>query len=109
MEQRRWVNQTQPQTLQIAVFLLYLTAVFSLIDMVRFHKFLVGSYELDPRNVGYVTKETAPDIIAKAYREALALATETGTVTKETAPRIFGKAEAEASALLAKAKEKGFQ
>jgi len=39
MEQRRWVNQTQPQTLQIAVFLLYLTAVFSLIDMVRFHYF----------------------------------------------------------------------
>jgi len=39
MEQRRWVNQTQPQTLQIAVFLLYLTAVFGLIDMVRFHYF----------------------------------------------------------------------
>ena len=39
MEQRRWVNQTQPQTLQIAVFLLYLTAVFGLVDMVRFHFF----------------------------------------------------------------------
>jgi len=59
--------------------------------------------------IGYVTKETAPEIIAKAYREALALATETGTLTKETAPRIFAKAEAEASALLTKAREKGFQ
>jgi hypothetical protein len=39
MEQRRWVNQTQPQTLQIAVFLLYLTAVFGVVDMVRFHYF----------------------------------------------------------------------
>jgi hypothetical protein len=31
METRRWVNQSQPQTLQIAVFLLYLNAVFGLI------------------------------------------------------------------------------
>ena len=31
MEQRRWVNQTQPQTLQIAVFLLYAQAVFALL------------------------------------------------------------------------------
>jgi len=59
--------------------------------------------------IGYVTKETAPDIIAKAYREALALAVEAGEVTKESAPVIFGKAEAEANAVLAKAKEKGYQ
>src|SRR5947208_16341757 len=39
MEQRRWVNQTQPQTLQIAVFLLYLTAVFNFIDLLRIHAF----------------------------------------------------------------------
>ena len=29
METRRWTNPTQPQTLQIAVFLLYINAVFS--------------------------------------------------------------------------------
>ena len=31
MEQRRWVNQTQPQTLQIAVFLLYINGAFTLL------------------------------------------------------------------------------
>jgi hypothetical protein len=29
MQTRRWVNQSQPQTLQISVFLLYFNAVFS--------------------------------------------------------------------------------
>ena len=29
METRRWTNPTQPQTLQIAVFLLYMNAVFT--------------------------------------------------------------------------------
>lgn len=59
--------------------------------------------------IGYVTKETAPEIIAKAYREALALAVEAGEVTPESAPVILGKAEAEANAVLTKAKEKGYQ
>ena len=58
--------------------------------------------------IGYVTKETAPDIIAKAYREALAIAVEAGEITKESAAVIFGKAEAEANAVEAKAKEKGY-
>src|SRR3954453_4533913 len=31
MEQRRWVNQTQPQTLQIAVLLLYFNGIINLI------------------------------------------------------------------------------
>jgi len=31
METRRWTNPTQPQTLQIAVFLLYANAVFGLL------------------------------------------------------------------------------
>lgn len=31
METRRWLNQSQPQTLQIAVFLLYFRAVFTLL------------------------------------------------------------------------------
>jgi large subunit ribosomal protein L10 len=59
--------------------------------------------------IGYVTKETAPEIIAKAYREAMSLAVEAGFMTPETAPRILAKAEAEAAALAAKAKEKGYQ
>jgi large subunit ribosomal protein L10 len=59
--------------------------------------------------IGYVTPETAPDILGKAYREALGLAVEAHYVTEESAPRILGRAEAEAAALLAKAKEKGFQ
>jgi large subunit ribosomal protein L10 len=59
--------------------------------------------------IGYVTKETAPDIIAKAYREAISVAVEAGYIAPETAPRILAKAEAEANALLAKAREKGLQ
>ncbi len=31
METRRWTNPTQPQTLQIAVFLFYISAVFSVL------------------------------------------------------------------------------
>ena len=31
METRRWTNPTQPQTLQIAVYLLYIDAVFSVL------------------------------------------------------------------------------
>ncbi len=31
MEQRRWVNQTQPQTLQIAVLLLYFNGIITLV------------------------------------------------------------------------------
>jgi len=32
METRRWTNPSQPQTLQVAVFLLYINAVFSLLQ-----------------------------------------------------------------------------
>ena len=39
MDSRRWVNPTQPQTLQVAVFLLYLTALFQFVDMLRLHYF----------------------------------------------------------------------
>jgi len=35
MQTRRWVNPTQPQTLQIGVFLLYFNAVFGLLDFLR--------------------------------------------------------------------------
>ena len=58
--------------------------------------------------IGYVTKDTAPEIITKAYREALALAVDAGIVTAESAPLILAKAEREANAVLAKAKEKGY-
>ncbi len=33
MERRRWVNPAQPQTLQIAVFLLYINAAFDIFRM----------------------------------------------------------------------------
>ncbi len=59
--------------------------------------------------IGYVTKETAPELIGKAYREAVSLAVEAGYITPETAPRILAEAEAEASALTAAAKEKGLK
>jgi hypothetical protein len=44
MESRRWLNPTQPQTLQIAVFLLYLNGVFTLLFGGIFYAFglLVG-------------------------------------------------------------------
>jgi large subunit ribosomal protein L10 len=58
--------------------------------------------------IGYLTADTAPEIIAKAYREAFALAVEVGELTPETTSMIFGKAEAEANAILSLAKEKGY-
>jgi hypothetical protein len=39
MESRRWTNQGQPQTMQIAVFLLYANAVFLVFDMLRYSVF----------------------------------------------------------------------
>ena len=36
---RRFLNPAQPQTLQIAVFLLYINAVFSVFNMLRFDYF----------------------------------------------------------------------
>jgi len=59
--------------------------------------------------IGYMTKETAPLIIGKAYREAIAVAVKAGFMTPETAPRILAQAEAEAAALEAMAKEKGLK
>ena len=59
--------------------------------------------------IGYVTKETAPDILARAYREALSLQVEGGFLDAETAPIIFGRAEAEAASLTAAAKAKGLK
>lgn len=35
VDSRRWVNQGQPQTLVIACLLLYLNAVFALLDLLR--------------------------------------------------------------------------
>lgn len=80
------------------------------IDLEKYRQSLLESYA-SARGlaivIGYITKETAPEILARAYREAMSLAVEAGFLTKETAPLIFGKAEAEAAALTAKAKEKG--
>ncbi|HYB44966.1 MAG TPA: 50S ribosomal protein L10 [Nitrososphaerales archaeon] len=81
------------------------------IDLEKYRQSLMEAYSSSRGLaviIGYVTKETAPEIIAKAYREAMSLAVEAGFMTPETAPRILAKAEAEASALMAKAREKGF-
>jgi large subunit ribosomal protein L10 len=81
------------------------------IDLEKYRQSLMEAYSSSRGLaivIGYVTKETAPEIIAKAYREAMSLAVEAGFMTPESAPRILAKAEAEASALMAKAKEKGF-
>jgi large subunit ribosomal protein L10 len=82
------------------------------IDLEKYRQSLVDAYASSRGLaivIGYVTKETAPDILARAYTEAMSLAVQAGFLTKETAPMIFGKAEAEAAALTAKAKEKGLQ
>jgi hypothetical protein len=42
-ETRRWINQSQPQTLQIAVFLLYINAVFAFLGL---RLLLVAGYGL---------------------------------------------------------------
>ncbi len=80
------------------------------IDLEQYRKSLVNAYTSSRGLaiiIGYVTKETAPDVLAKAYREAMALAVEAGFMTKDTAPMILGRAEAEAAALTAEAKKKG--
>lgn len=82
------------------------------IDLEKYRQNLLSGYASSKAlavYIGYLTPETAPEIIAKAYREAFALAVEVGEVTPESAPAILGKAQAEADALLAKAKEKGYQ
>jgi large subunit ribosomal protein L10 len=81
------------------------------IDLDKYRENLVQGYTSSKALaifIGYVTKETAPEIIAKAYREALAVAVEAGELTPDSAPVILAKAEAEANAVLAKAKEKGY-
>ncbi len=80
------------------------------IDLEKYRQDLMDAYSSSRGLaifIGYVTRETAPEIVAKAYREAMSLAVEAGFLTKETAPMILARAEAEAAALTAKAKEKG--
>jgi large subunit ribosomal protein L10 len=82
------------------------------IDLEKYRQSLLGAYASSrglALVIGYVTKETAPDILARAYREAMSLGVAAGYVTKETASMILAKAEAEAAALTAKAKEKGLK
>ena len=80
------------------------------IDLEKYRQSLLEAYSSSRGlaiAIGYVTKETAPDILGRAYREAISLAVESGFVTKETAPMILGRAESEAAALTAVAKQKG--
>lgn len=82
------------------------------IDLDKYRADLISGYNSSRAlavYIGYVTKDTAGEIIARAYREALALAVEVGELTSDSAPLILGRAEAEANALLSKAKEKGYQ
>ena len=81
------------------------------IDLEKYRESLVTGFASSKAvavYIGYLTADTAPEIIAKAYREAFALAVEVGELTPETTSMIFGKAEAEANAILALAKEKGY-
>lgn len=50
-------------------------------------------------NIGFMTSETLPLLLTKAYREAMALATEAGILTAETVGPVLAKASAEADAL----------
>jgi large subunit ribosomal protein L10 len=81
------------------------------IDLEKYRESLVTGFVSSKAlavEIGYLTTDTAPEIIAKAYREAFALAVEVGELTPETTAMIFGKAEAEANAILALAKAKGY-
>lgn len=55
-------------------------------------------------NIGYVSKETAAQVIALAYMKALAVAIEASYVTKETLPYLLRKAHVEALLLQSAAK-----
>ncbi|MBI3116543.1 MAG: 50S ribosomal protein L10, partial [Thaumarchaeota archaeon] len=82
------------------------------IDLEKYRASLLEGYSSSRGlaiEIGYITKDTAPLIIAKVYREALTLAVQSGNLTKESAPLILARVEAEANALQAKAKEKGYQ
>jgi len=82
------------------------------IDLEKYRQSLVEAYTASRGlaiAIGYMTAETALEIIGKAYREAVAVAVGAGYITQETAPRILARAEAEAAALEAKAKERGLQ
>ncbi|HYC27042.1 MAG TPA: 50S ribosomal protein L10 [Nitrososphaerales archaeon] len=82
------------------------------IDLEKYRQSLLDAYSSSRGLavfIGFVTKETAPDILAKAWREAMSLAVAAGFLSKETAPMVLGKAEAEAAALIAAAGEKGLQ
>lgn len=46
METQRWINRSQPQTLQIAVFLLYMNAVFSLIFGQHYDWYVLAVFEV---------------------------------------------------------------
>ena len=83
MQTRRWLNPTQPQTLQIAVFLLYLDAVFEVIyggiyvpiGIVLAAAFVAAGYGIaNERRWGYalgLAVSVLPFVIRLIYREPL--------------------------------------
>ena len=63
METRRWINQSQPQTLVIAVFLLYANAVFAVLDLLR-----VGSLAgLSPVTILYFLMRIGGGVLAGRF------------------------------------------
>lgn len=51
------------------------------------------------RGVAYPAAEVLPQLLHEAYRNAVAVALETGTYTKETVPQFIGRAQAHAATL----------
>lgn len=72
------------------------------IDLDRFGAELIEAFKQAKHlalELGYITRETAYEIIAMAYNQALQLAIYSNYVTKETLPYIIARTEAEARAL----------
>jgi hypothetical protein len=75
MERRRWLNQAQPQTLQIAVFLLYLNAAsFVIFTGLLGSRFSVLDFELFSAVVLYGAQVAAGYGIANERRWGYGLA-----------------------------------
>ena len=56
----------------------------------------------------YVTPETLPLLVVKAFRGARRVAIESGYITPENAESVLGYAESQANAILELAKKKGY-
>jgi hypothetical protein len=62
MQRRRWLNQSQPQTLVIACFLLYINAAFAMLDLLRAGR----TISLSGWGVAYYTIRIAGGVLGAA-------------------------------------------